>query len=281
MRCAPIPYSVAEMVWLEVNRTMVISDYHREFARQFGRSDVTSVHLHGLRKRKGWKVGRDGSRYRGRIRLFSVAEIAWLSDQRALPIAEYYEAYQSNFSRPDVTPQKLHALRKRQGWKTGRTGQYQAGSAPLNKGKKCELGTGGLHPNARKTQFPKGGRTGNAALNYKPIGAEREYKGGYLQRKIHDDLPMQSRWKFIHQINWEVVNGPLPKGFALKCLDGDRKNTAATNWEAIPRGVLARLNGGRFRTTLPYDQAPDELKPVVMAVAKLRHRAAERRSAAA
>ena len=52
-----IPYSPAEMRWLEENRLMVIGDYHRAFVEAFGRADVTAAHLHGLRKRKGWKVG--------------------------------------------------------------------------------------------------------------------------------------------------------------------------------------------------------------------------------
>jgi hypothetical protein len=53
-----IPYSQAEMQWLETNHRMVISDYHRAFCAAFGRADVTAPHLHWLRKRRGWKVGR-------------------------------------------------------------------------------------------------------------------------------------------------------------------------------------------------------------------------------
>jgi hypothetical protein len=34
-----IIYSAEEMAWLEANRLMAISDYHRAFSERFGRSD--------------------------------------------------------------------------------------------------------------------------------------------------------------------------------------------------------------------------------------------------
>ena len=79
---------------------------------------------------------------------------------------------------------------------------------------------------------------------------------------------------------WEAVNGPLPKGHALKCLDGNKLNCDPSNWEAIPRALLPRLNGGRFGNSLQFDQAAPELKSLVMANAKLKHIAREKRRAA-
>ena len=58
MRGLPIQYSQAEMRWLETNHRMAISKYYRAFCAEFGRADVTARHLHWLRKRRGWKVGR-------------------------------------------------------------------------------------------------------------------------------------------------------------------------------------------------------------------------------
>ena len=150
-----------------------------------------------------------------------------------------------------------------------------------NKGKPCPPGKGGRHPNARRTQFKPGQRTGIAQKHYKPIGFERITIDGYRERKINDDLPFKDRWKLVQRIEWEAANGPIPEGYALKCLNGDKLNCDPSNWEPIPRGVLARLNGGRFRKTLPYDEAAPELKPLVMANAKLKHTAHEKRRAAA
>src|SRR5882724_9663795 len=125
MRGRPIAYAAAEMAWLEANRMMVISDYHRAFGAEFGRPEILALHLHGLRKRKGWKTGREGGRYKGRHRRFSAEEMSWLEANHALPIADYHRAFVAEFSRDDVRPQNLHALRKRMGWKTGRTGQFE------------------------------------------------------------------------------------------------------------------------------------------------------------
>jgi hypothetical protein len=54
----------------------------------------------------------------------------------------------------------------------------------------------------------------------------------------------------------------------LKCLDGNRQNTAPSNWQAIPRGALPFLNGHRGHD---YESVPTELKPTVLALAKVKH----------
>jgi hypothetical protein len=75
------------------------------------------------------------------------------------------------------------------------------------------------------------------------------------------------------------VNGPIPPKHVLKCLDGNKLNTDPSNWEAIPQGILPLLNGRHSRA---YDDAPAELKPTILALAKLRHaaRQASKRSKA-
>jgi len=104
-RAARIPYSPAEMRWLEENRLMVIGDYHRAFVAAFGRADVTAAHLHGLRKRKGWKVGPELARGRmlGRHTKYSAAEVDWLRDNCTLVIGEYHRAFCERFKRSDIT----------------------------------------------------------------------------------------------------------------------------------------------------------------------------------
>lgn len=207
---------------------------------------------------------------------YSTAELAWIEANCTRSIMDLYAAFQARFARGDVSAQNLLALRKRKGWLTGRTGCFAPGHATHNKGVPCAPGKGGHHPNSRAHQFRKGDRTGKAARNYKPIGHERVIDG-YLERKLHDGMPFKSRWRAVHLINWEAVNGPLPAGHALKCLDGNRLNTDASNWQLISRGVLSRLNGGRFKRRMPFDQAPAELKPTLMAMATLEQRVKEAR----
>jgi len=80
------------------------------------------------------------------------------------------------------------------------------------------------------------------------------------------------RYVAKHRHLWEAAHGPLPEGMVLKCLDGDKTNCDPANWEAIPLALLPRLNG---RFGRGYDAAPAEVKPVILAVCKLEHRARE------
>ncbi len=263
------------MAWLEANRGMVITDYHAAFVEAFGRSDVSAANLHGLRKRLGWKVGRARGRFVGRHTKFSKAEIAWLKDNATLPIGEYHAAFCQTFGRTDMTAPNLNGLRKRQGWRTGRTGRFEKGSISHNKGKPCPPGVGGRHENARKSQFKKG----EAPHNTKWLGHERVGTHGYVEISVAETNPhtgYERRYVLKHIRLWEAENGPVPDGHCLKCLDGDRLNTNPSNWEAIPRGVLPRLNGGRGTKLPAYDQAAPELRPTIMAIAKAGHLARRR-----
>lgn len=201
---------------------------------------------------------------------YSVDELEWLSTNRTMLISDYHAAFCAQFARSDVSAANLHALRKRNGWRTGRTGCFEKGQVPPNKGKPCAPGKGGRHPNARKTQFKKGNRTGRANARYQPVGAERISKDGYRERKVHDGLPMQSRWQLVQRIEWEATNGPIPEGMFLKCLDGNRLNTDPSNWEPLPRAVLPYLNGHRG---FDYEAAEPEVRPAIITLAKVKHAA--------
>lgn len=211
---------------------------------------------------------------KGRNIVYSAAEMEWLHENRLMVIGDYHQAFVERFRRTDVSAANLHGLRKRKGWKTGRTGCFPKGNIPSNKGKRCPPGVGGRHPNARKTQFRKGGQPHNTKF----LGHERVSKDGYVEISIDDINPhtgFERRYVLKHRWLWEQVNGPVPEGHALKCLDGDKTNTAPANWEAVPRALLPRLNG---RFGRDYDHAPADIKPTIMGVAKLEHAARKARS---
>lgn len=204
---------------------------------------------------------------KGRQIVYTEAELRWLREHATLPAPELHAAFCAAFGRTDVCKVNLVAKRKRLGLSTGRTGRFAPGMTPANKGKAMPW-----NANSARTQFKKGGRSGKAMALHKPIGTERLSKEGYREIKIHDGLPLQSRWRALHLVNWEAVHEPIPKGMVLKCLDGNRLNCEPSNWHLIPRALLPRLAGGnRYRRVLAYDDAPPELKSVVLETAKLEY----------
>lgn len=203
--------------------------------------------------------------------VYSAAEMEWLEANRLMVISDYHRAFCARFGRADVTLVNLHSLRKRKGWSTGRTGCFVKGQEPPNKGVPCPPGKGGRHPNARRTQF----KAGQLPHNTNYLGHERVSKDGYVEISVDETNPhtgFERRYVLKHRWLWEKANGPVPEGMALKCL-GERTNTDPANWELIPRALLPRLTG---RFGRGYDTAPAELKPIIMAVTKLEHRAREK-----
>lgn len=206
---------------------------------------------------------------KGRAIKYTEAQQVWLKAKRKLPIAEYHAGFCKRFRRDDVTAVHLHALRKRKGWKTGRTGQFKKGLVPHNKGKPHPAARGG---NCAKNQFKKG----NLPHNTHYAGHERVSKDGYVEISVNEVNPhtgFERRYVLKHRWLWEKAHGPVPAGMCLKC-KGDRLNTDPSNWELIPRALLPRLDG---RFGRGYEAAPAELRPTIMAVAKLEHQLREKR----
>ena len=191
-------------------------------------------------------------------------ELAWIEANRTRPRAELHSAFCLRFGRKDVSQETLRSLCKRKGWLTGRTGRIPPGSVPPNKGKRMPF-----NPNSAATQFRKGQRPHTA----KDVGHESIDKDGYVRICVAEPNPWtgaSTRMVPKHRWLWEQKHGPVPEGCALKCLDGNKRNTDPANWEAVPRELLPRLNG---RFGRGYDAAPAEIKPVIMATAKLEYAA--------
>lgn len=69
MKGVKIIYSQAELDFISSNRTMTIKRLHESFCAKFNRTNVSSSNLHSLRKRKGWKTGRDGKFTKGQRKI--------------------------------------------------------------------------------------------------------------------------------------------------------------------------------------------------------------------
>lgn len=111
-------------------------------------------------------------------------------------------------------------------------------------------GVVGVQEACRATQFKKGQMSGQAQHNYKPIGALRVSKDGYLERKVTDDHPVPARrWVAVHRLVWEAANGPIPPGHIVRFKPGQLTAEidliTADRLECITRAEHARRNHPR------------------------------------
>jgi hypothetical protein len=198
---------------------------------------------------------------KGRAIAYSAEELDWIKANCTVARKEAHALFQKTFDRRDVSLTNFNALCKRKGWLTGRTGRFDPGQIPANKGKKMPF-----NPNSARTQFKKGDKPHNTK------GAGHEMicpKDGYVYLIVAERNPHtggDTRRVLKHKWLWEQANGPVPEGMCLKCLDGDRTNTDLKNWELIPRALLPRLDG---RFGRGYKNAPDEVRPTLLATARL------------
>lgn len=115
--------------------------------------------------------------------------------------------------------------------KSGIDCQFKKGIIPPNAGKKL---TGEQYAKMSKTFFKKGQIPHNLA----EIGTEVQVREGYIKVKIGNP----NIWRFKHHIEWEKHNGPIPKGYKITFLDGNRGNWHIENLRLVSHADLQRLN---------------------------------------
>lgn len=208
---------------------------------------------------------------KGRAIAYLAEELAWIEARKDWPRRLLHQAFCARFGRKDIAFGAFAGLCKRRGWSTGRDGRFHKGQVPPNKGKPMPY-----HPNSAATRFKQGQRP----HTWRGAGHESiDGKDGYVWMIVDETNPYTgaaTRRVQKHRWLWEQANGPVPEGHVLKCLDGDRTNTDPSNWRAIPREMLPRLNG---RFGRGYDTAPSEVKPTIMAIAELAQAAHRRKRA--
>ena len=126
-----------------------------------------------------------------------------------------------------ITVSQVKSYIKNHKLNTGRTGRFEKGNIPVNKGQKGVCAKG-----CERTWFTDG----HLPHNTKPIGYERITKDGYIEVKIkmrpsHPNC--NDNFKAKHHIVWEEAHGPIPKGYKLTFLDGNKQNCTLENLALI------------------------------------------------
>jgi len=127
------------------------------------------------------------------------------------------------------------ACRLRRGDNVGAACRFQKGHVPANKG----LRRPGYAPGRMaETQFKKGRKS----HTWKPIGTERINADGYLDRKISDTGYPPRDWRGVHILLWEENYGPIPRGYMVCFLNGDKRDIRLDNLMLLNWAERMRLN---------------------------------------
>lgn len=153
------------------------------------------------------------------------------------------------------TNDAIKGLLFRKGICSGRTGRFKKGLEVWNKGKKGYMG-------ANATSF----KPGNLPHNHQPLWTERVSKDGYIEMSVPERNPytgFPTRYKHKHVWLWEQANGKKPRGTAVIFRDGNNRNFDLDNLLLVTRAELLVMN------LHDYKNQPDELKPSVLALARV------------
>lgn len=243
-------YSTEHVEFLRLNYPkMGVEDLRMAFNSRFG-LEKTRSEIKGVLSNKKINCGRKtGSILKGRVRMCTPAQkeliVEWY---KTLSRKELTEKFNSEFGK-NITVGQMTAFLKNHKIKSGRTGYYESGQVPFNKGTK-----GVMKPN--KTSFKKG----QTAYNYRPLGSERVNVEGYVEVKIASP----GTWGLKQRYVWEQNNGPIPKGYNVRFKDGDRLNCDIDNL------LLVSDSENVILTHLGFNNAPTETKETLHLIAKIK-----------
>lgn len=145
---------------------------------------------------------------------------------------------------------------------SGKTGCFQKGHIPSNKGKKMPAE---VYEKVRHTMFPKG----HMPVQHRPVGSERINVDGYIEIKVEEP----KKWRLKHNVIYEQHYGAIPKGHVVVFLDGNKMNLTPENLKLISRGELAIMNKqGLFRTDPELTEASINVVKLIYATSKAKKR---------
>lgn len=111
---------------------------------------------------------------------------------------------------------------------TGRTGRFERGHRPANKGTKGIM-------KANKTSFQKG----HIPKNHKEVGSERVNVDGYTEIKVAEP----NKWRLKHRVMYEKYhNVDLNSEQLIIFADGDKSNLTKENLLLVDNKQLLALN---------------------------------------
>lgn len=237
---------------------MAVRDLCPAFNARFG-TGKTCDQIRSALKNHGITCGRKPGERKMPCRLYTPEQVQFLRENyRGRSVAELAALYNDHFGE-NKTQRQIKAAVKNRGIVSGCSCRFEAGSTPWNKGKKGYMG-------ANATSFKKG----NLPHNHQPLWSERIGKDGYIEMSVPERNPytgFPTRYKHKHVWIWEQANGKRPRGTAVIFKDGNIRNFDLDNLLLVTRAELLAMN------LHDYKNQPEELKPSVLALARMEAKA--------
>ncbi|MCP4470527.1 MAG: HNH endonuclease [Gammaproteobacteria bacterium] len=248
---------------IEGYQNYTITDLHKVYVKQFPDDPRTYAAIRSfICNRKitcGGQGKKDGS-WRSSLFTREESELVaeWFTQMTAKAVAKRASKL---FKRP-FTADQIKEFTTRHDMKSGRTGRFEKGGVPANKGKKMPKGW--APGRMAETQF----RPGDEPANLKSMWHERTDNDGYILMKCPITNPHTGFFGYYipkHKWIWGQANGPIPKNHVLTFIDDNPSNCVLENLEMISRGELCRRN------KMQYKQADPEARQSIKLIAKLQH----------
>lgn len=149
------------------------------------------------------------------------------------------------FPGADWKPSKVKSFYGNHKLNSGRTGRFEKGQVPPNKGKKWDdFMPKESQERSRRTTFKKG----NVPYDHKEVGTlVFRPAEGYYWRKVKEP----NKWEMEHRLIWEREHGKIPKGMNVVFINGDTKDLRIENLELLTDAENARAQ--RYRASKDYD----------------------------
>jgi hypothetical protein len=180
-----------------------------------------TLHRYGIRS------GHVPKLMENRLRLFTPEQDQFLRNHYAGRSARELTALFNDRFDAAMTVRQIKIFVKNRGIRSGRTGRFEKGHTPHNKGVKGWQAGG----RSEKTRFKPGQR----GINWVPLGSERVTREGILQRKVSDTGYPPRDWKSLHVLLWERHHGPVPDGHIVVFRDGNPEKIVIENLACITR----------------------------------------------
>jgi hypothetical protein len=168
--------------------------------------------------------------------LYTAEQLDYVKSNCTLERKELTKRFNEKFN-TSISVDNISGLCKRNKWKTGRTGCFEKGSVPPNKGTKGLTG-------ANRTSFKKG----QEIWNRKPIGYERiDKKDGYVHIKIAEP----NVFALKHRHEWEKHYGPIPDSHVVAFKNQDKTDCRIENLILMSRPEMLRYAKSFHRLSNP------------------------------